>query len=187
MKRVKRQLTGGGLYQKTTLPNGMRVVSERIPGIRSISVGIWVDVGSRHESPPESGLSHYIEHMVFKGTKRRTARQIADSLESIGGSLNAFTTRENTCFTARILDEHLPQAMDVLADITCHPTMSRTNLIREGMVICEEIKESLDNPADHVHDLFARTFWGEQPLGQPIMGTIDNIRQMTRRRMLEYK
>jgi len=187
MKRIKRTLTGGGVYQKTTLPSGIRVVSECISGIRSISVGVWVDVGSRHESPPESGLSHYIEHMVFKGTKHRSARQIADSLESIGGSLNAFTTRENTCFTARILDEHLPQAMDVLADITCHPTISRTNLIREGMVICEEIKESLDNPADHVHDLFAQTFWGEQPLGQPIMGTIDNIRQMTRRQMLNYK
>ena len=186
MASVKRHLPGGGLYAKSVLPNGLRVVTETIPGARSIAIGVWVDVGSRHEAPEVNGVAHFIEHMVFKGTRHRTARQVADSLEALGGSLNAFTTREHTCYIARVLDEHLEQAVDVLADLTCHPTMTRTNLVREGMVIQEEIKESRDNPADHVHDVLARVFWGEHPLGQPIMGTMETVAGMTRPRMLDF-
>lgn len=170
----------GDNYRKTTLKNGVRVISERLPSVRSLAIGVWVDVGSRHEQTGEDGLSHFIEHMVFKGTRRRNAKQVAASLESIGGSLNAFTTREQTCFTARVLDEHFNEAMDVLADITCHATFTPTNMDRERLVICEEIKESLDNPSDRIHDLFARTFWGDHPLGQPIMGQPETIRTVSR-------
>ena len=184
-----RRRTGGGnaaLYRKTTLRNGVRVVTEKLPSVRSISIGVWIDVGSRNEKPDESGLSHFIEHLVFKGTRSRNARQIASALESVGGSLNAFTSREQTCFTARVLDEFLPEAMDVLADITCRATFTPTNINRERLVICEEIKESLDNPSDYVHDLFARTYWGKHPLGQPIMGTIDTMAAMPRARLMKF-
>ena len=169
------------------MKNGLRVISERVPSVRSISLGIWVDIGSRHEHLEESGLSHFIEHMVFKGTRRRSAKQIAASLESIGGSLNGFTSREQTCYTARVLDEHLEDAVDVLADMTCHATMTPANMNKERLVICEEIKDSLDTPSDHIHDLFARTFWGEHPLGRPIMGSQETIMNMTRSRLLSYR
>jgi len=185
----KRKSPGGedrSLYRKTTLRNGVRVVTERLPSVRSISLGVWVDVGSRNERPQESGLSHFIEHLVFKGTRTRNARQIASALESVGGSLNAFTSREQTCFTARVLDEYLPEAVDILADITCRATFTPVNMNRERQVICEEIKESLDNPTDLVHDLFARTFWGKHPLGQPIMGSLETMENMPRARLIKF-
>lgn len=149
-------------------------------------MGVWIDVGSRHETAPESGLSHFIEHMSFKGTRKRNARQIASALESIGGSINAFTSRETTCYVARILDEHLPVAVDVLSDITCNSTMTPTNLSKEKLVICEEIKESLGTPSDHIHDLFASTYWGDHPLGRPIMGSQENIMGMPRSRVTRF-
>lgn len=185
-KRKSQVAPGEALYRKTTLRNGVRVVTERLPSVRSISIGVWVDVGSRNEQPDENGLSHFIEHLVFKGTRNRNARQIAAALESIGGSLNAFTSREQTCFTARVLDDFLPEAIDVLADMTCRATFTPTNMNRERLVICEEIKESLDNPADLVHDLFAQAFWGRHPLGQPILGTIDTMMKMPRARLMKF-
>lgn len=178
---------GSGDYCKTELSNGIRVVTETVPSVRSASIGVWFDVGSRYETASENGLSHFIEHMVFKGTRRRSARAIAASLESIGGSLNAFTSREQTCYTARVLDEHVEDAIDVLADISCHATFTQTNIDRERTVICEEIKESLDNPADLIHDLFSRTFWQAHPLGRPILGPADNIRTVSRATMLDYR
>lgn len=188
MAKTILKVTGDGKYQKTILPNGIRVLTETMPSVRSISIGVWIDIGSRNEGPDEAGLSHFIEHMVFKGTKRRSAKQIAESLESIGGSLNAFTSREQTCYTARVLDENLIDAIDVLADLTCHATLTQTNMNRERQVICEEIKESLDNPADHIHDLFARAYWGgAHPLGHPIMGSRDSIMGMPREKMLIYR
>jgi predicted Zn-dependent peptidase len=177
---------GGSAYRKATLKNGLRVVTEQLPGVRSISIGVWIDVGSRCERTDEGGLSHFIEHLVFKGTRRRSARQIAGSLESIGGNLNAFTTREHTCFTARVLDEHLVDAIDVLADITCHATLTEANMDRERGVICEEIRESLDNPADHIHDLFAATHWNGNSLGRPILGTEDLIKSVPRKTLKSY-
>ena len=175
-----------GLYQKTTLKNGLRVVTEKMPSVRSISLGVWVDVGSRNETPEENGVTHLIEHMLFKGTKNRTAKEIAGSLESIGGALNAFTSKENTCYTARILDENLETAVDVLADLTCNATLTPTNLAREKKVICEEISESLETPADHIHDIFAAAYWGDNPLGQPIMGNTDTILNMPRNRIMNF-
>ncbi len=176
----------GGLFRKSELSNGLRIVTETIPSVRSISLGVWADVGSRFEAANENGMTHFIEHMLFKGTKRRNAREIAASLENLGGSLNAFTSREQTCYTARILDEHLTDAIDVLADITCHATFTPTNMNRERLVIVEEIKESHDNPSDRVHDLFAETFWGGHPLGRPILGPAENIVAITRKQMRDY-
>lgn len=173
-------------FHKTTLANGLRVITETLPAVRSVSLGVWIDVGSRNESDIENGVSHLIEHMVFKGTRRRSARQIASSLESLGGSLNGWTSREQTCYTARVLDEYLPEAVDVLADIACNPSMTAHNLSREKTVIIEEIKESLDNPVDKLFDEFARTYWGTHPLGNPIMGSEKTIGSMSRRRMLDY-
>ncbi|MEA3296580.1 MAG: insulinase family protein, partial [candidate division Zixibacteria bacterium] len=134
-----RSFSDNCIYQKTTLRNGMRVLTEKIPSVRSVSLGVWVDVGSRNEPTQRNGISHLIEHMVFKGTKKRSAKQIASSLESLGGGLNAFTSREHTCFTARFLDEHLDSAVDVLADLTCNAKLTPTNFKREKLVICEEI------------------------------------------------
>jgi len=175
-----------GVYQKTALKNGLRVITEKMPAVRSVSLGVWMDVGSRHERPEQNGVSHFIEHMLFKGTKHRTARQIAAELESIGGNLNAFTSREYTCFAARILDEHLDIAVDVLADITCNATLTLPNIRREKMVVCEEIKEAEDNPSDHIHDLFARTFWGGHPLGQPILGTQKTVTGIKRSQVVDF-
>ena len=175
--------SGGSVYQKTILKNGMRVVTERLPAARSVSLGVWIDLGSRKEKPEENGFSHLIEHLLFKGTKRRTARQVADSLESLGGFLNGFTSREQTCFYARVLDEYLTEAVDLLADMTCFSTLSSRNVNREKTVVCEEIKESLDTPTDHIHDIFSRTYWGDHPLGQTIMGPQENILGATRSKL----
>jgi len=173
-------------YRKTVLKNGLRVLTEKRPSVRSIALGVWVDVGSRNEAPHENGITHLIEHMVFKGTRKRTARQIAASLESLGGTLNAFTAREQTCYNARVVDEHLAAAVDVLADMSCHASITPTNLKKEKLVICEEIKEANENPSDYIHDLFAETFWDGQPLGQPILGSAKNVLAMSRGRILNY-
>lgn len=173
-------------YQKTTLKNGLRVITEKIPSVRSITLGVWADVGSRNETSEENGITHLIEHIVFKGTKKRSAKDIASSLESIGGILNAFTSREQTCYIARILDEHLEEAVDVLSDITCNATLTPVNIQREKKVVCEEIKETKETPAEHIHDIFATTFWGSHPLGQPILGQMDNIIQVPRLKIVNY-
>lgn len=179
-------VTDSSVYRKTTLRNGLRVVTETLPSLRSISLGVWIDVGSRHEQPEENGMSHFVEHMLFKGTRNRSAHQIAAELESLGGSLNGFTSREQTCYYARFIDEHLPIAVDVLADLTCNPTLMGTHISREKQVVCEEIKESLDNPSDKIHDVFAHTFWGNHPLGQPIMGSMKNINSLTRPKVIDF-
>ena len=186
MPKATRKAAGNGVFNKTTLKNGMRVISEKLPSVRSVSIGVWVDVGSRYEKPEENGLSHFIEHMVFKGTRKRNARQVGASLESLGGSLNAFTTREVTCYYARILDENLVDAVDVLSDIVCNATFSPTNIAREKTVIVEEIKEANDTPSDKIHDEFSKSYWGRHPLGQPIMGSRKNIMGMPRARLLNY-
>lgn len=174
------------LYKKTVLPNGLRIVTEKVPSVRSITIGVWVDVGSRNEKPDENGISHLIEHMLFKGTKTRSAKQIASALESIGGTLNAFTSKEQTCYIARVLDDHLDTAVDVLADITCRATLTPTNLLKEKKVVCEEILESEENPSDHIHDVFTETFWGDHPLGKSILGTADVVTKMPRSKILKY-
>ncbi len=183
---VRRVLSDGSVYQKTILPGGLRIVTEKIPSVRSISLGVWVDVGARNESASENGVTHMIEHMLFKGTKKRTALEISSEIENLGGSLNAFTSREHTCYLARVMYEHLNSAMDVLADLAQNATLTPGNLTKEKKVICEEIKESLENPSDHVYDLFAKAYWGNHPLGQPILGTIDTVTKMPRNRLINY-
>jgi len=173
-------------FSKTTLRNGMRVISEYIPSVRSVSIGIWVQVGSRDETPALNGVSHFIEHMHFKGTKRRSAYQIAQFLEALGGSINAFTSREETCFHARILNKHLPQAVDLLGDILNNSTFTPANIAKEKQVIAEEIKDIMDTPNEYVHDLFGSQMWDGHPLGQPIMGKRENIVALKRKAVLQY-
>ncbi len=179
-------MSDGSIYQKTILPSGLRIVTEKIPSVRSISLGVWVDVGARNESPSENGVTHMIEHMLFKGTKKRTPLQISSEIENLGGSINAFTSREHTCYLARVMFEHLDTAVDVLADLSQNATLTPGNLVKEKKVICEEIKESLENPSDHVYDLFAKAYWGNHPLGQPILGTINTVTTMPRPRLVDY-
>ncbi len=162
------------------------MVTEKIPSVRSITLGVWVDVGSRYESPEENGISHLIEHMLFKGTKKRSAKQIAQELESVGGSINAFTSKEHTCYTARFVDEHLEIATDILADITCNSRLTPTHLEMEKKVIIEEIKESFENPSDRIHDIFSETIWGNQPIGRPILGDMKSVASFNKKNMTEY-
>ncbi len=173
-------------YRRTVLDNGIRVVSESMPYLKSASIGIWVDVGSRNELPRENGISHFIEHMCFKGTEKRTAKEIAQSLEILGGSLNAFTSRENTCYYCRVIDENFDTGFDVLADLVTNSLFDLAELEREKEVICEEIKDVFDTPAELVHDYFAGALWGAHPLGQTIMGEAEGIRKLTRQDVLDY-
>jgi len=173
-------------YNKTVLRNGLRVITEKVPSARSISIGVWVDVGSRDEEPRESGISHFIEHMVFKGTKTRSAKNIASWLESLGGGLNAFTSREQTCFYALVLDEHLEQAVDILADITMNATMNPVNIEKEKLVVIEEIHEVEENPSDYIHDIFSEYFWRGQAIGRPILGTEKIIKSLNRKDIFNY-
>lgn len=174
------------VYKKTVLPSGLRVVTEELPGVRSIAIGIWVNVGSRDERPEENGVSHFIEHMVFKGTRKRTAARIAHELESVGGSLNAFTSREQTCYYARILDRHLERAVDVLADILSNSRFDPPEMEKEKNVIIEEIKDVEDSPGEWVHDLFAENIWKDHPLGNPIIGRSKEIKSFDRAKVLGY-
>lgn len=168
------------LYRKTILDNGVRIVSETIPYVRSVSVGIWANVGSRDETGQENGITHFLEHMVFKGTRSRSVQEIAQSLESLGGYLNAFTTKEQTCFYARVLDENAEQAVDVLADLIQHATFRREELEKEKLVVIEELKNAEDDPEDIIHDYFEKALFPTHPLGFPIIGTEANLRAFTR-------
>jgi len=173
-------------YNKSVLPGGLRVVSEKIPTARAIAIGVWIDAGSRDESVSENGISHFIEHMVFKGTRNRSPKQIASWLESLGGNLNAFTSREQTCFHAIILDEHLTEAVDILSDILMNSTFTPGNLTREKSVVVEEIHEVRENPSDYIHELFSENFWRGHPLGRSILGTRDNIMAFSRKDLRSY-
>ena len=173
-------------YRKTTLPNNIRVVSEEIPHVRSVSVGIWVDVGSRDESNETNGISHLIEHMAFKGTKKRSVREIARSIESVGGYLNAFTSKEHTCYYARVLDEHTELAIDVISDMMQRPLVPEKELDKERGVIIEELKNAEDSPDDIIHDYFDKAVFGSHSLGNPVIGTENNLRALTREMILQY-
>lgn len=168
------------LVKKTVLPSGLRVITESLPDRESISIGIWVEVGSRHESAEVAGVSHFLEHMVFKGTPTRTAQQIAIELERLGGVLNAFTTREHTCFHARILNDDLPVAVDLLSDIATKAKIPTQEVLKERKVISEEIKDSQDTPHEHVHDVFAEQMWPDEPIGRPIAGSLSTVNETTR-------
>lgn len=167
-------------YTKTVLDNGLRVVSELIPHVRSVSLGIWADVGSRDEAPEQNGIGHFLEHMVFKGTRKRNTREIAQSLESLGGYLNAFTTKEHTCFYARVLDANVSEAMDVLFDLVSNATFRPQELEKEKLVVIEELRNSQDDPEDIIHDYFEKALFPEHTLGNPIIGTEENLRKFKR-------
>ncbi|KAB2926305.1 MAG: insulinase family protein [Bacteroidetes bacterium] len=173
-------------YQKTTLDNGIRVITEEIPSVRSASVGIWIDTGSRNETAENNGISHFIEHMMFKGTKKRSYLDIAQSLESVGGYMNAFTTKEHTCYYARVLDEHVENAVDVLADMVQHSLFPKKEIEKERTVVLEEIKRSEDDPDDLVHEYFDEHLFGTHPFARPIIGTAGNIRRFTQDDLFAY-
>lgn len=165
---------------KTILANGVRVVTEYVPGVRSVSVGCWFPVGSRDERAGEDGLAHLVEHMMFKGTERRSARDIAEIMDATGGQLNAFTTKEATSYYARVLDQHAPLALDLLADMLQNSIFSEEELAREKEVILEEIGMAQDTPEDLIHDLFDAHFFGDHPLAKPVLGTREAVLGHTR-------
>ncbi len=165
--------------RRTEFSSGLRVVTERMPGVRSVSLGFWVLAGSRDERPDISGSSHFLEHLLFKGTKTRTARQIAEEFDAVGGDVNAFTAKEYTCYYARVLDRDLEMAVDHLADMVQHTVIRKADLDAERQVILEEINMHEDSPEDVAHDLFTRTLWPEHPLGRPILGTVGTVEAAT--------
>lgn len=164
--------------QKAILPNGLAVLTESMPHVRSVSVGIWLGTGSRQEQPERNGISHFIEHMVFKGTKTRTSEQIARSVDSIGGHLDAFTAKECVSFNAVVLDEHLEIVFDVLSDLVLHPLFQQEDINRERSVILEEIKSEEDNPDYLLHEIFTQNFWKGHALGKPILGTRETVSRL---------
>lgn len=174
-------------YRKTRLDSGLRVVTESMPWIRSVSIGVWINTGSRHETARTGGISHLLEHMVFKGTGRRNSYEIAVSLESLGGHLNAFTEKEFTCFCALVLDEHLEQAVDVLADIVQHPLIRASDLKSEKGIIREEIRNVQDTPEDLIHERFVETVFPRHPLGAPILGSPSSLRGLMRDDLIRYR
>ncbi|HBX22513.1 MAG TPA: insulinase family protein [Desulfotomaculum sp.] len=162
------------------LANGVTVLTEKIPHVHSASIGVWVDVGSRDENDNQAGVTHFIEHLMFKGTQRRSAKDIAEELDAVGGQLNAFTTKEYTCYYARVLDEHLPLAVDLLGDMLFHSRFDEVDIDRERNVILEEIKMYEDAPDELVHDIFAGTIWRSHPLGRPVIGGEQSVRNLSR-------
>lgn len=175
------------MFRKEILDNGLRVVTERIPSVRSVSIGIWVNVGSRDEQRGEEGLSHFIEHMVFKGTRRRSAEAISREIDTLGGELNAFTSREGTTFYAKVLDEHVEQAIDLLADIFHHSRFDAKEITKERQVVLEEIRMVEDDPEDYLHDLHTMNAFRTHPLGRPILGEVDTIRALRRAQLLAFR
>ncbi len=166
--------------------NGLAIVTEAMPAVRSVSIGIWLRTGSRHEREAENGITHFLEHMVFKGTENRTAEEIARSADSIGGHLDAFTAKEYTSFSTKVLDEHLPRAFDVLADLVKNPLLRPEHIAKESRVIQEEIKMVEDTPDDLVHEIFTQSYWRGHALGRPILGTRQTVRNFNRRRLRDY-
>jgi predicted Zn-dependent peptidase len=175
------------VYRKSILPNGARIVTEELPHFHSAAVGFWLTVGSRDESETEQGLSHFLEHMAFKGTPRRDALAIAREADQLGGAMNAFTTKENTCFHARVLAEHLPRIIDLLGDLVLNPLYREKDLERERQVILEEILAQEDSPEDLIQVQFARHFWKNQPFGRSILGEVEAISGFQRQDLVAYR
>lgn len=169
-----------------TMANGVKIISEKVPGVKSCSIGIWVGTGSRMEQDGEQGITHFIEHLLFKGTEKRSARAIAESLDSIGGQLNAFTAKEMTCYYAKVMEEHLPLAVDVLTDMLFHSTFDADSLDKERGVIKEEISMYEDTPDELIHDIFLTAAWPDNPLGAPILGTAESLDRIDRDMVLRY-
>ena len=172
--------------RRTVLPNGLLVLTESIPWVRSVSMGVWIASGSRDESLAQNGLSHFVEHMVFKGTTSRSAQQFAREVDSIGGNLDAFTGKENICFNIKVLDEHVGAALDLLSDLVLHPTFTPEDIAREQGVILEEIKMDEDNPDYLVHETFTQKFWKGDALGRPILGTVKSVSSFTQQVVFDF-
>ncbi len=171
--------------RRQVLPHGLTVITERMEHIRSASIGIWLETGSRDEESPINGISHFIEHMVFKGTRHRTAEEIARQVDSIGGNMDAFTSKECICFNVKVLDDHLPVALEILCDLVLYPNFAEQDIARERGVILEEIKMDEDNPDYLVHEIFTQNFWKDHPLGKPILGTKETVKRFERPAVLE--
>lgn len=174
------------MIKKYTCQNGVRIVLEEIPTVRSVAIGVWIGTGSRNENPENNGISHFLEHMFFKGTKTRTAREIAESFDSIGGQVNAFTSKEYTCYYAKVLDNHAGFALEVLADMFFNSTFVSDELNKEKNVVNEEIKMYEDTPDDIVHDLLSKAIYNDHPLGYPILGTEETLQTFTGEKLEQY-
>jgi len=172
--------------RRTVLPNGLIVLTERMEHLRSVAMGVWIKSGSRCEMPEVNGISHFVEHMLFKGTKSRTAQRIAREMDSIGGNLDAFTSKETICFNVKSLADHVPIALDVLTDLVLNPVFATPDIERERGVILEEIKIDEDNPDVLVHELFTQSFWKGHPLGKPILGTTDTVVRLGQEQLFGY-
>ncbi len=174
------------MIKKEILSNGLTVITENMPNVRSISLGVWLKKGSRHEKKDENGISHFIEHLLFKGTESKSVHEIALIIDSIGGQIDAFTSKEYTCFYAKVLDEHFPIALELLSDIVLHPKFDAEDIEKERKVIFEEIRMVEDTPDELVYDVFVENFWKGHSLGKPIQGTIKNISGITGRKLLNH-
>jgi predicted Zn-dependent peptidase len=172
--------------RRTVLPSGLIVLTERMEHVRSVAMGVWMRVGSRHEIPELNGISHFVEHMVFKGTKSRTAQRIAREVDAIGGNLDAFTGKETVCFNIKVLDEHVPTALDVLSDLVLNPVFASEEIARERGVILEEIKMDEDSPDTLVHEIFMQNFWKGHALGKPILGTRETVRSFEQNTLVGF-
>ena len=172
--------------RRTVLPSGLRIVTEEVSSVRSAAVGIWVNVGSRDETPAVAGASHFLEHLLFKGTKTRTALEISSSIESVGGEMNAFTGKEYTCFYARVIDTDLPMAVDVISDLITSSLVTASDVDAERKVVLEEIAMRDDDPSDLVHDLFSDAYYGDTQLGRSILGSVESINEMSRKSVFNY-
>ena len=172
--------------RRDVLANGVRFVTERMPHVRSVSIGVWLSRGSRHEPQTHAGIAHFVEHMLFKGTDRRTAEGIAQEVDSIGGQLDAFTSKEYAGYYMKVLDEHLPRAVEILSDIVRNPAFDPEDLEREKKVVLEEIKMVEDTPDDLVHELFTQGFWEGHPLGRPILGSPESVSALDREALTAF-
>src|SRR4029077_8150537 len=172
--------------QITRLANGVRVLSERLPDLTSVTVGIWVENGSRYEQPAQAGISHFLEHLFFKGTARRTAAQIAEQIDAVGGVLNAFTGKEYTCYYAKVLGADLKMATELLADLFLESVFDPAEIDRERQVVLQEISQAEDTPDDFIHDLFNLHFWQGHPLALPIFGSVESVNAINREMLVSF-
>jgi predicted Zn-dependent peptidase len=172
--------------KRTVLPSGLTVLTEQMPHLRSVAMGVWIRTGSRDEQPELNGITHFVEHMVFKGTTTRSAQRIAREMDSLGGNIDAFTGKETICFNVKVLDEHLPAAMDVLCDLVLNPVFAGQDIDRERGVVLEEIKVDEDNPDLLVHEIFTQNFWKDHPLGKPILGTRETVRGFAQDTLFDF-
>ena len=168
------------------LSNGIRVVAQKLPSYRSVSAGVWMNTGSTKETKQQSGIAHFIEHMMFKGTKNRSAKDIAAEMDGVGGQINAFTAKECTCYYVKVISEYLETGLDVLGDMLMNSVFAQEEIEKEKGVVIEEIGMSIDNPEDYVHELMSRTYYRDHPLAKPILGTIDSVNSMTHEKLIEY-